>query len=131
MRKENEEEEVKSGKIEVEGRGEGVEIKKNGFALVCVPVSVFVKKVWRWVFVPGDVVECVLVRVFDLTASSASESAILSVSFSVSQFNMVVSQTLSLSEKRGACGTLLCVPSRRAKKEHGRTTSQSCIRSGD
>ena len=62
-----------------------------------------------------DVTECVLVRVLDLAASSDSESDVLSVSSSVSQLHLVVAETVSLSEKRGASGTLLSKQSKRAQ----------------
>ena len=81
MRKESKREEVKSEKREVEGRGKGLTLTVNGFALVSVPGSVPVQKVWRWFSFQDclsdrDVTECVPVRVFDLTASSDSESPI-------------------------------------------------------
>ena len=63
-----------------------------------------------------DVTECVPLRVFDLTASSGSESEIFSVSSSVCRLNLSLSQTLSSSEKRGASGTLFSKHFKRATR---------------
>ena len=63
--------------------------------------------------------ECVLVRFLDLTAPSDPESEIFSLSSSVSQLNVVVSQTFSSSENRGASCTLLCEQSQRARMNVG------------
>ena len=63
-----------------------------------------------------DVTECVLVGVFDLTASSDFEGEIFSVSSAVSQLNLAALQTYPFLEKRGASGTLLSEQSTRAKR---------------
>ena len=101
----------------------------RGIADACVLISVLdswdifsrtvVARMWFGtrgsVGVTREVTDCVLVRDFDLTASSDSEREILSVSSPISQLSCGVLQTLSYSEKRSASGTLLCEQSTRAR----------------
>ena len=78
-----------------------------------------------------EVSDCVPVFVSDLTLlpGPVVESAL--VSFSNSDFRFCVSRTLSLSEKRGASGTLLCDQKKKASMNvEGSTARQGSARSG-
>ena len=132
------EEAAQSGKREVEGGGERVEIdgkrvcvgfcsnltsqeeggKDASLSEVVGGVSDGELAVCASVYVSGSVSGsvCFLPLVFDPTGSPDSESECFSVSCKISSQNVVcVSQTFSFSEKCGATGTLLSERFRRAR----------------
>ena len=62
-----------------------------------------------------EVTECVFVRVFDLTSFLGPVVVSVTVSFPISPLSYCATQTLSLSEKRSASGTLMCYQTQMAR----------------